>query len=427
LERARISSGLWKRALLAAVALTAALSAASGAWAQCSNNFNIDAQIGGVRVPAQQLFPLGSGSAIAGLTATLNSINTAFLTSTSAFVSAPPNAPPNSLGSGVWGRAVVGESEVKTSTVGTWIENPATAVGVTGQLNCTSRVRQDYHGVQAGYDWSWLNMNGTGANWHFGITGGKFGSSTNDLTPAYQELSNTAPFIVFNTPASQFGTSQNVPFVGLYSAYTYRNFFIDGMARWDFYDDRLSDGNQVVGSIKFAGRGFSLTANLGYNIALHDGWFVEPSGGMVWSRVGFDAFNVNSANGADGTIKVGDIDGALGRASLRIGKSLNLNGTTVQPYFVYSLFHEFSGDTNVTSTIVDPTCTNCNGDKLLTTAKGGIGTYNQFALGSAVVFSPNALGYVRADYKNGDQIEGWAVTAGLRLQFDPDRRSAPLK
>ncbi|MFK5108530.1 autotransporter domain-containing protein, partial [Klebsiella pneumoniae] len=84
-----------------------------------------------------------------------------------------------------------------------------------------------------------------------------------------------------------------VPYIGLYSTYTQKGFFVDGMARWDFYRNTFTDpGNGVTAQTGFDGRGFALLANMGQTFALRDGWFVEPSGGMMYSKVNIDPINV---------------------------------------------------------------------------------------------------------------------------------------
>ena len=50
-----------------------------------------------------------------------------------------------------------------------------------------------------------------------------------------------------------------------------------------------------------------------------------------------------------------------------------------------------------------------------------IGTYGQFGLGLAgQVANTGWLGYVRADYRTGDNIKATASTGGVRYQFTPD-------
>ena len=71
------------------------------------------------------------------------------------------------------------------------------------------------------------------------------------------------------------------------------------------------------------------------------------------------------------------------------------------------------------------TNTNANGVVLTTRSEGGVGTYGQFALGTAAVLGNSGwLGYARTDYRIGDNIDGWSVNTGLRYQFSPERRGS---
>src|SRR5262249_41166925 len=90
------SEGRCGSALFAGAALLAALSGSSAAWAQCTDNFNLASTIAGVGLqPVQRLVPLGTGPSLQALTSTINTVNTAFLTGTSAFVSAPGGPQPD--------------------------------------------------------------------------------------------------------------------------------------------------------------------------------------------------------------------------------------------------------------------------------------------------------------------------------------------
>jgi opacity protein-like surface antigen len=56
-----------------------------------------------------------------------------------------------------------------------------------------------------------------------------------------------------------------------------------------------------------------------------------------------------------------------------------------------------------------------------------VGTYEQYSIGVAgQVIGTGFLGYVRADYKDGDNINGWGASAGLRYQFTPEMIAAAL-
>ena len=85
---------------------------------------------------------------------------------------------------------------------------------------------------------------------------------------------------------------------------------------------------------------------------------------------------------------------------------------------------EFAGDVTATSLLAnaDPAI---NGAVLTTRSNGGVGTYAQFALGTAAVLGNTGwLGYGRVDYRTGDVIEGWGVSGGLRYQFSPEQRGS---
>src|SRR5262245_33126015 len=233
-------------------ALVAGLLGPSSAWAQCTDNFNFVA----INVPAPNqisplstLLPLGTGSSLSALTSTINTVNTAFLTSTSAFVSGPGNAQPDQQGGGAWARTVAGTVETDTTTVGTLTVPVGTPGGpATGTQTCHSTTRQDYFGYQFGHDISVLNVGGTGANMHLGVTAGYFEARTRDITPGGSFTNanfpagfyGNPPFFfngIFTTPPGAFAETSQVPFVGLYSAFTKGGFFADGQARWDFFQN----------------------------------------------------------------------------------------------------------------------------------------------------------------------------------------------
>lgn len=176
------------------------------------------------------------------------------------------------------------------------------------------------------------------------------------------------------------------------------------------------------------------TVNFGYNIPLHSGWFVEPSAGLVLSRVSVDTLNVagNTVNvslGRPGFVSIPDIESTLMRLSFTVGKNFTLGGVTWQPYFTASVFHEPEGDNATATSVIDsklPVDALITGESLTARSFGGVGTYGQYALGTAAVLGNSGwLGYVRGDYRQGDHIEGWSVTGGLRWQFNPV--NAPLK
>ncbi len=432
------------RAIPGGAALLAGVFAASSAWAQCTDNFNVAFFKNGVPEATQNALPLGKGASIPVFLSTINTVNTAFLTQTTAFVSAPGNPQPDQQGSGVWGRVIAGTVDTDTHSTGKLDLTNYTGgnTPVTGTQKCSSTARQDYWAYQVGHDISILNGGGTGANWHFGVTAGYFESRTKDITPGSNYTNPAFPGTVFSSPAGDFKADSEVPFVGLYTAFTKGSFFMDGQVRWDFFQNSLTDANNGLRGQELDATGVSLTGNIGYNHALGNGWFLEPSGGVVWSRVSVNPLSVPGfplAGGrfAAGTVTIDDIDSVLGRLSLRVGTNFTSGGLAWQPFFTASVFHEFASDVvarSVTSGNNDPGCTpnvNCTvvlDGAAMTITTSRIGTYAQLGLGAAAaVLNTGWLGYARVDYKTGEDVEGWNFNAGLRYQFSPEARSGSVK
>src|SRR5262245_8959563 len=222
-----------KGATLGGAALVFAMLGSSGAWAQCTDNFNFFGIVGGQPKPVQELLPLGRGSSVSAFVSTINAVNTAFLTNTSAFVSAPGGPQPDQQGGGAWGRIIVGTVDTQSSSVGT-IDGSNFSGGpitVTGTQNCHSTTRQDYVGYQFGHDISILNGGGSGANWHWGVTAVYFEAKTKDITGAGSYTNFNIPGfpggVTFNTAPGTFSAETQVPFVGIYTAFTKGNFFLD--------------------------------------------------------------------------------------------------------------------------------------------------------------------------------------------------------
>ena len=422
-----------KGATLGSAALALAMLGSNGAWAQCTDNFNFFAFVGGQPRPVQELLPLGRGSSVSAFVSTINAVNTAFLTNTSAFVSAPGGPQPDQQGGGVWVRGIAGTVDTETTSTGI-LNTSGVAVPTppaTGRQTCHTTTRQDYAGFQVGHDISILNGGGTGANWHWGVTAGYLEARTKDITPAGSFFQPEFGGVFF-TPAGTFRADTQIPFVGIYTAFTKGNFFFDGQLRFDLYQNSLSDSANGLFGQSLNAHGQSVTANVGYNIPLGSGWFIEPSGGFVWSRVEVDPLNVSglvNAGGAfaRGTVTIDDIDSLLGRASVTVGTNFTRSGVAWQPYFTASVFNEFAGD--VTARSVEANTGNIGIDGLvLTTSTSRVGTYGQLALGTAAaIINTGWLGYARVDYKVGEDIDGWSVNAGLRYQFTPERRRASIK
>jgi opacity protein-like surface antigen len=389
------------------LALMVGLIASTGAQAQCTPDADL-----------AKWFPFGNGASINALSSVVGTVNTAFLTSTSAFVSAPGDAVPNQQGGGFWMRGIGGTVDTKADS---YICGTFSYLGPESISNkSTTKVSQDFRGFQAGQDIATLNSGAFGANWHFGVTGGYAEAKFRDASGG-----------------SLSGDIQ-VPFGGVYAAFTRGNLFADVMARADFYQGALNDPVNAIANQRINARGYSLTGGIGYRFDLPNNFFLEPSVGGVLSHVEVDPIDVTGSyvvpsnpNLSDpGRVQLGSVDSELGRISARVGTSLTaLDGKVVaQPFFAASVYREFAG--NVTASVSNNAVTDRLTDfqDAANVRVSRIGTYAQLGVGSAFqVVNTGWLGYLRADWRTGDNIEGFSINGGLRYQLTRDADLESLK
>jgi opacity protein-like surface antigen len=401
------------RRVLTAAAFMLAVSASSTAVAQ-----NCDPLNSAVFPGFSWLNAYGAG--IAGgnaIAATISATNTAFLTHSSAFVSAPPNAPPDSQGGGVWVRGVGGASTIQSAgpTTFTAVFPGAGVPTDAGAGNCSSTFKQTFGGVQLGADVAKLNVGGW--NFHLGTTIGYMGTRgtlEEGATPT----------------AGSFDSTTRAPFVGTYAAATYGGFFVEGLLRFNYYEVNLNSPSVNIYDQKVDAHGYSLSGSAGYHYAIPNStWFVEPSAGAVWSRTKVDPLQLagvaafGPGTNFQGTTQINDINSLIGRAGVRVGSTFVSGGVLYQPFVAASIWHEFRDGWSGTYT----SCTNCiflgvfPGTLNATMGGNGIGTYGVYSVGLAgQIVNTGWLGYARFDFEDGSDIRGWTASAGLRYQFTPE-------
>jgi opacity protein-like surface antigen len=347
---------------------------------------------------------IAGGAAAGAFSGALGNLNTAFLTQQgSAFVSAPGDPKPDQPGGGVWVRGVGGEVTNKFTSNSTSSLGPV-AVSTASITNCPGQVRQNFAGIQAGQDISRLNWNGW--NIHVGTTAGYLGSHAVASTGATSDF--------------------EVPFLGGYLVATHGRFFADVMVREEFYNASLTDPNVGLNGQRLGAHGLSVSTSAGYNFALANNWFIEPSAGFIWSRTDVDPINIPGTGAGAGfvsTFTTNPIESDIGRLSVRAGTSFTSGNIVWQPFGSASVFHEFAGD--VTSTAATgPNSAFVGAVPITITGQSSttrVGTYGQYSLGlAAQVVDTGWLGFVRVDYRNGQNIDGWTGNAGIRYQFTPE-------
>jgi opacity protein-like surface antigen len=405
-----------RKAFIAAVLPVFAVFASSGAQAQ--NCGPLDSTLDNIG-DAKFLF----GGAIAGASAiagAINATNTAFLTHSTAFVSAPGNPPPDSQGGGVWIRGVGGESTTKSDGTASFniAATPGGFPGSRGSTNCNSTFKQNFAGVQLGTDISRLNIGGW--NIHLGATAGYLGTKG--------DINEGA------TPTGgPFNTKTQAPFIGSYAAATYGGFFIDGLLRFNYYETSLDSPSINIFNQKVDAHGVSLGGSAGYHWTVpNSNWFVEPAAGIVWSRVSIDSLQLTGGDSPGGNFKgtaqISDITNTIGRAGLRVGTTVDTGNMILQPFASVNVLHDFNGSWSASYS----SCPNCifvshNGGpfqptQLTASMEGsGVGTYGTYSLGVAGRSKNTGwLGYLRVDYTNGSNLEGWTGSGGIRYQFTPE-------
>jgi outer membrane autotransporter protein len=409
-----IRLGARKGRILAGFAFAMAITTGPAAFAQCTSV----ATGPGAGPPANfgpQFTAIASagGAASGSFAGALGNLSTAFLTQQgSAFVSAPNDPKPDQPGGGVWIRGVDGEVTNKftsnaTGNVNAGIFNPV--LGTQATSNCAGSVRETFTGTQVGQDISRLNVSGW--NLHLGTTAGYLSSHATDNAGGVTDF--------------------QVPFLGAYLVATHGRFFADVMVREEFYSASLTQPTVGLFGQQVGARGVSVATSGGYNFALANNWFIEPSAGFIWSHTNVDSFNVSGGligQGIVTTYSTNPIESEIGRVSLRAGTTIASGNMIWQPFGSVSLFHEFAGNVTSSATSLNATAFGVIPLQLTgTNSTTRVGTYGQYSLGLAgQVANTGWLGFVRVDYRNGSNIEGWTGNAGVRYQFTPETIAAVM-
>ena len=342
------------------------------------------------------------GNSVNVLLSAINAADTAFLTESTAIVGSPANPQPDQTGGGVWARGIGGEQTTRGTTT--------TNYPVAGTTSCQTETLLDFAGVQIGTDISTLNFYGW--NIHLGSTLGYLGATGKDVTSP----GSGSPL------GGTLSDSLEIPFAGVYASVTKGGFFLDGMARELYFQNTASDWQASLFGQHFDARSFAVNGDAGYNFQLQDNWFIEPSAGFIWSTTELDPLHKSGAlSTLPGVVTVSQIYDAIGRLSVKAGTTVDTGNIILQPFGTASVFREFEGNPTGTVNADGPPATSAN------FAMTGLGTYGQFGLGLAGQLKDTGwLGYIRADYRTGENIQGWSVSGGLRYQFSPDMVGRPF-
>src|SRR5215813_6051567 len=363
---------------------------------------------------AQQCF-----GSINAATSMIGTVNTAFFPSGStAFLSPTPNSAADQPGGGAWTRTVAGTVDTKADTnfSALFIITPPGGLPsfpLALPTSCRASAKLDFIGFEAGHDIAVVNTGNS--DWHFGALAGYVGAKAQ--VPTQSIISPTQNFD-FEAPSA-----------GLYTAFSKGRFSADVQAR--LYKVQLETFGQRLDA-----SGYSFAGSAAYRFDLPGNWTFEPSVGGIFSRTSVDhlfvadvtnsagvpvavlpTFGATALGAVSGTLQVNDVESLLGRASVKLGTSLPLAGGQIvaYPFVTASVFHEFEGDVtaSIAATVTTPFPPFAiPGSGSLTASS--VGTYAQFGGGSAFELANTGwLGFARVDYRTGDNIQGYSVSAGL--------------
>jgi Autotransporter beta-domain len=329
-----------------------------------------------------------TGAPVASVMAALSAIDTSFHQSTAPFVASPQSQDPDKWTGGVWSRATTGQTTTKT-----------TAFESFGGLSSPLRVKTDFNAYEVGVDTGILNIGGGGWNGHFGIMAGAVNATANEL------LSGSGTSVKFD-----------VPFAGVYGVMTHGPFFMDLEARHDWVNTHVTNVPANLNNAELKAHGDSVSGSVGYHFNLPNNWFVEPAAGFGLTQTQFDTLATNlgqTAQGiAAGTISFDSLFSFLVHGGARVGTSFVVaDALVLQPFGTLSAWRELGGQSSATFTIgpvADPL------------SLSRIGTFYQAGIGlSGQLLNTGFIGFVRGDFRWGDNLNGTAVVGGLRYTFGP--------
>ncbi|WP_156115071.1 autotransporter outer membrane beta-barrel domain-containing protein [Pseudomonas sp. ML96] len=190
--------------------------------------------------------------------------------------------------------------------------------------------------------------------------------------------------------------------LGAYATYLRDDgWYVDNVIKYNRLDGDTKVISNVDESVKgdYSGNAVGVSVEVGKQIDLGDGWFVEPQAQLAATHL--EGPQYTSSDGLK--VKASDTDSVQGRLGVRGGRTMRLDsGMQLQSYLITSYIDELSGDQSVT----------VNGHKFDNALPG---SRTEIGIGNALQISPQQKVSLEANYANGHDMEQpWAVTLGYR-------------
>ncbi|UGX87678.1 hypothetical protein [Phyllobacterium meliloti] len=341
-----------------------------------------------------------ASSVVSGFIAAQNVIGSSFFKPSSGLISAPVDPEKNQFGLAPWIRTNGGMSKIDTKGTiyqpdGTAVEAPAT-------------IETSYYGYQVGLDAGVFNIQDTGGNVNFGLTGGQiFGKSDQ------KNFANTTDF--------------NSVFYGAYTAYTKGPFFIDLQVRQELMDYTVNVDDPVfkIKNGDVGGRRTSISGSTSYTLPYKD-WSFIPATGFTYSKSSTDDLLIPHnilLNQNEARVRFSDVESLIGFGGITVSRNFFFKDDRIRlsPFITATAYHDFAGDINATLTM-DPSSAN---PVVLPVKTERLKTYGEVSFGANLLALTGkingvdrlVIGSVRGDFQYGENIIGGSVTAQFRMQF----------
>lgn len=265
----------------------------------------------------------------------------------------------NSDNQGVWGKYIGGKSKITDSAY----------------------VNQNYNMAQIGYDTK-------RGNW---IIGGAFLYGTNNSDYALGSGSGkTAGLAIYG--AKQFNDGR----------------YLDIIAKGNRLKNDFTVHNSLGTSLSgdYRNTGASLSLEYGKRIKRNNGFYIDPSAELIFSRLSGESFDARTNTGSTVHINSDAVNSAIGRLGIGIGKEAKNSNVFLKA----ALAHEFSGKMKSTYSMAGEPTTNSVVDLK--------DTWLDLELGGSWSFRPNTYLYETFTKNVGSTVDtSYRVDAGIRHNF----------
>ncbi len=265
----------------------------------------------------------------------------------------------NSDNQGVWGKYIGGKSKITDSAY----------------------VNQTYNMAQIGYDTK-------RGNW---IIGGAFLYGTNNSDYALGSGSGkTAGLAIYG--AKQFNDGR----------------YLDIIAKGNRLKNDFTVHNSLGTSLNgdYRNTGASLSLEYGKRIKRNNGFYIDPSAELIFSRLSGESFDARTNTGSTVHINSDAVNSAIGRLGIGIGKEAKNSNIFLKA----ALAHEFSGKMKATYSMAGEPTTNSVVDLK--------DTWLDLELGGSWNFRPNTYLYGTFTKNFGATVDNsYRIDAGIRHNF----------